>query len=42
MNRHDVFISVKEMWSRGWDVYEIAAKLKLDLPLVQSIIDLLT
>jgi DNA-binding NarL/FixJ family response regulator len=37
-----MILAVKEMMSRGWDVYEIASKLKLDVTFVQSIIDLLT
>ena len=34
--------AVREMLDRHWDVYEIAAKLNLDVTLVQQIIDLLT
>lgn len=40
--RHDTIMAVREMLERHWDVYEIAAKLKLDIALVQAIIDLLT
>ena len=34
--------AVREMLDRHWDLYEIAAKLNLDVNLVQQIIDLLT
>jgi predicted transcriptional regulator len=42
MFRHDTVMAVREMLERHWDVYEIASKLKLDISLVQAIIDLLT
>jgi hypothetical protein len=42
MFRHDTVMAVREMLERHWDVYEIASKLKLDIALVQAIIDLLT
>jgi hypothetical protein len=42
MFRHDTIMAVREMLERHWDVYEIASKLKLDITLVQAIIDLLT
>jgi hypothetical protein len=42
MRYHDYVLAVREMMGRGWDVYEIASKLKLDIFFVQSIIDLLT
>jgi hypothetical protein len=35
-------MAVREMLERHWDVYEIASKLKLDIALVQAIVDLLT
>jgi len=41
MKYHDYVMCVKEMLGRGWDVYEISAKLKLDISFVQAIIDLL-
>lgn len=40
--RHDTIMAVREMLERHWDVYEIASKLKLDIVVVQAIIDLLT
>lgn len=40
--RHDTIMAVREMLERHWDVYEIASKLKLDIALVQAIVDLLT
>ena len=42
MFRHDTIMAVREMLERHWDVYEIASKLKLDIALVQAIVDLLT
>ena len=33
---------VREMLERHWSVYEIAAKSKIDVALVQQIIDMLT
>lgn len=38
----EIVAAVREMMERHWDVYEIAAKMKLDVSLVQSIIDMLT
>jgi len=40
--KHDIVMAVKEMLDRHWDVYEIATKLKIDITVVQAIIDLLT
>ena len=42
MFKRDLIMAVKEMMGRGWDVYEIASKLKLDITFVQAIIDMLT
>jgi hypothetical protein len=42
MFKHDIIMSVKEMLERHWDVAEIAVKLKIDIGVVQAIIDLLT
>ena len=42
MIKHDIMLAVKEMLDRHWDVYEIATKLKIDITVVQAIIDLLT
>lgn len=38
----DMFLAIKEMVERHWDVYEIAVKLKVDVQIVQAVIDLLT
>jgi hypothetical protein len=40
--KHDIVMAVREMLERHWDVYEIATKLKIDITVVQAIIDLLT
>lgn len=40
--KHDMFLAIKEMVERHWDVYEIAVKLKVDVQIVQAVIDLLT
>jgi len=40
--RHDTIMAVREMLERHWDVVEIATKLKIDITVVQAIIDLLT
>ena len=37
----DLINAVREMLDRNWDVYDIAARMKLDVSVVQSIIDLL-
>ena len=34
-------MAVREMLDRHWNVYEIASKLKIDITVVQAIIDLL-
>lgn len=39
---HQVVLAVREMMERHWDVYEIAAKMKLDVSVVQAIIDMIT
>ena len=39
---HQVVQAVREMMERHWDVYEIAAKMKLDVSVVQAIIDMIT
>ena len=40
--RHDLIMAVKELAERHWDVAEIAVKLRVDIGVVQAIIDLLT
>ena len=39
---HDLIMAVKELAERHWDIAEIALKLKVDIGVVQAIIDLLT
>lgn len=39
MKHHDLVLAVREMLDRNWDVYEMAAKLKIDPYAVQLIID---
>ena len=36
---HDMVMSVREMLERHWDVYSIAARLKIDPATVQAIVD---
>lgn len=38
----DLILIVREMLDRHWDVYEIAVKCKIDVTVVQAIIDMLT
>jgi hypothetical protein len=38
----DLILIVREMLDRHWDVYEIASKCKIDVAVVQAIIDMLT
>jgi hypothetical protein len=40
--RDTIIAAVREMMERHWDVYEIASKLKIDIALVQTIVDMLT
>jgi hypothetical protein len=40
--RHDLIMAVKELAERHLDVAEIAVKLRVDIGVVQAIIDLLT
>jgi hypothetical protein len=40
--RNEVINAIREMLDRNWDVYEIASRMKLDVSLVQAIIDMLT
>jgi hypothetical protein len=40
--RHDLMMAVKELLERHWDVAEIAMKLRVDIYVVQAIIDALT
>lgn len=39
--RNEVINAIREMLDRNWDVYEIASRMKLDVSLVQAIIDLI-
>ncbi len=39
---HQIVNGVREMLERHWDVYEIATKMKLDVAVVQAIVDMLT
>ena len=39
MLREQIVQAVKEMMERHWDVYTIASRLKIDIALIQSIID---
>ena len=38
----DLINAVREMLDRNWDVYDIASRMKLDVSVVQAIIDMLT
>ena len=40
--KHSLIQAVREMLDRHWDVYEVASKLKIDVQIVQAIIDLIT
>jgi len=40
--KQELIAAVREMMERHWDVYEIAAKMNLDISIVQAIVDLLT
>lgn len=42
MLKKDLILSVKELLERHCDVYEIASRLKVDIALIQAIIDALT
>ena len=42
MMKQDIVAAVREMLERHWDVYEIAAKLNLDISIVKAVIDLIT
>lgn len=42
MRYQDIVMAVKEMLERHWDVYQIAARLKIDPIIIQQIIDALT
>ena len=39
--RHTLYTAVREMLERHWDVYQIAAKLKIDPATVQVVIDMI-
>lgn len=38
----DLINAIREMLDRNWDVYDIASRMKLDVSVVQAIIDMLT
>ena len=40
--RDTIIAAVREMMERHWDVYEIASKLKIDIAVVQAIVDMLS
>jgi hypothetical protein len=42
ITHHDLVLAVREMLDRHLDVYEMASRLKVDITVIQSIIDLLT
>jgi hypothetical protein len=42
ITKHDLVLAVREMMDRHLDVYEMASRLKVDVSIIQSIIDLLT
>ena len=42
ITHHDLVLAVREMLDRHLDVYEMASRLKVDVAIIQSIIDLLT
>jgi hypothetical protein len=42
ITQHDLVLAVRELMDRHLDVYQIALRLKLDVSVVQSIIDLIT
>jgi len=42
MNRHDIVLAVRELLDRHLDIYEIASRLKVDVNLIQQILDALT
>jgi hypothetical protein len=42
MISRNLILAVKEMSERHWDIYTMAARLKIDPALVQQILDMLT
>lgn len=42
MNRHDLILAVRELLDRHLDIYEMASRLKVDINLIQQILDALT
>ena len=42
MNRHDIVLAVRELLDRHLDIYEISSRLKVDVNLIQQILDALT
>jgi hypothetical protein len=41
-SKHDLAMAVRELLERQWDIAEIAVKLRIDIQVVQAIIDALT
>jgi hypothetical protein len=41
-SKHDLAMAVRELLERHWDIAEIAVKLRIDIQVVQAIIDALT
>lgn len=39
--KHTLITAVREMLERNWDIYEMAAKLKIDPYTVQAIVDII-
>ena len=42
MNRHDLILSIRELLDRHLDLYEMAARLKVDVELIRQLLDLIT
>lgn len=42
ITKHDLVLAVREMLDRHLDVYEMASRLKVDVSVIQAILDLLT
>ena len=39
--KHDLLLAVQELLERHWDVFEVAAKLKVDPAIIMAIIETL-
>jgi hypothetical protein len=42
ITQHDLVLAVRELMDRHLDVYQIALRLKVDVSVVQAILDLIT